>query len=126
MFRSYRYHPHYSQNVRGGFRSLTYSHSIDPNKPICMNDIDGVCTDPKCKKGQHWNKMGLSDDMILVQLGTKNPGQTEDERKKWTEGLKEVVKVLRQRGVNDPELVAKEIANYRRRFLGDETRVLNL
>lgn len=68
----------------------------------------------------------VADDLILVQLGTKNPGQTEDERKKWTEGLKEVVKVLRQRGVNDPELVAKEIANYRRQFLGDETRVLNL
>lgn len=64
--------------------------------------------------------------MILVQLGTTNPGRTDEERSQWAEGLKGILKELRQKNVKDPNVVAIEIANYRRRFLKDPTKVLNI
>ena len=64
--------------------------------------------------------------MILVQLGTTNPGRTEMERHQWTEGLRAVLKELRLKGVKDPDVVATEIASYRRRFLKDDSKILNL
>jgi hypothetical protein len=62
-----------------------------------------------------------------VQLGTANPGKTPAERQKWNDGLKLVLKELRQEKIkNDPGRVAMEIAKYRRRFFDDDTRVVNL
>ncbi|OCK79457.1 hypothetical protein K432DRAFT_299828, partial [Lepidopterella palustris CBS 459.81] len=112
--------------VSGGFRSITYSHQIDPNKPICQIEAAGdPCNDDQCDN-QHFRGMGLSGDMILVQLGTANPGRTEEEKQQWTEGLKLVLRQLRQKDTKDPDVVATEIANFRRQFLKDPTRVLNL
>ena len=59
-------------------------------------------------------------------MGTMNPGRTEKARKEWTDGLKLVIKSLREKGAQDPEIVAKEIADYRRRFLGDPSIILNI
>ena len=62
-----------------------------------------------------------------MQLGTANPGKSAVERQKWNDGLKLVLKELRQEKIkNDPERVALEIAKYRRRFFNDDTKVVNL
>lgn len=67
-----------------------------------------------------------TDDVVLLQMGTMNPGRTDEEKKEWTNGLRLVIKSLREKGAQDAEAVAKEIADYRRRFLGDPAMVLNI
>jgi len=37
-----------------------------------------------------------------------------------------VLKELRQKNIKDPNGIAAEIARYRRQFLNDDTRVVNL
>lgn len=61
MFKAYRFHPEYSQKVTRGFRSLTYSHKIDPKgNPFCETELSqGVCNDPTCEF-QHFGKVGLT------------------------------------------------------------------
>ena len=61
-----------------------------------------------------------------MQLGTNNPGRTDEEKRQWVEGLRLVLKGLRQKGTRDLDVVAEEIAKYRRQFLKDPSRVLNL
>jgi hypothetical protein len=60
MFKSYRYHSQYSQDVAGGFLSMTYSHQIDPTNPLCrFESVGGTCNDPHCD-GQHFQSMGIT------------------------------------------------------------------
>ncbi|KAF2748089.1 hypothetical protein M011DRAFT_485968 [Sporormia fimetaria CBS 119925] len=127
MFKSYRYHPRYLEEVPGGFLSLTYSHQIDPDKPLCrFETIGGTCNDPQCES-QHYRDMKITGDKLLVQLGTANPGKTPEEKQRWNDGLRKVLQELRQKNIkDDPNAVAIEIATFRRRFLNDETRVVNL
>ncbi|PVH92203.1 hypothetical protein DM02DRAFT_663169 [Periconia macrospinosa] len=125
-FKSYRYHPGYAENVPGGYLSLTYSHQIDPNVPVCPTEAIGAnCTDPACQN-QHFRQMNISGEKLLVQLGTANPGKTNIERQQWNEGLRNVLKDLRIQNSKDPNVIAMEIAKYRRQFLNDDTRVVNL
>ena len=50
--------------VPGGFRSLTYSHKIDPHIPICQYEAaGGRCNDASCDS-QHFRNMGLSGASI--------------------------------------------------------------
>ncbi|KAJ4336061.1 hypothetical protein N0V87_005641 [Didymella glomerata] len=65
-------------------------------------------------------------EKLLVQLGTANPGKTQDEKQQWNDGLRSVLKDLRQKNIKDPNGIAREIAKYRRQFLNDDTRVVNL
>ena len=59
-FKSYRYHPQFAENVEGGFRSLTYSHKIDPEKMLCPFEVgNGICNDRGCKF-QHYKDMRLT------------------------------------------------------------------
>jgi len=59
-FKGYRYHPDYPHEVEGGYRSLTYSHQIDPNKELCRYEVaSGVCNDSSCDY-QHFRDMGVS------------------------------------------------------------------
>ncbi|KAK7537081.1 uncharacterized protein J3D65DRAFT_696181 [Phyllosticta citribraziliensis] len=126
MFKAYRYHPSYTESVSGGFKSLTYSHEIDPMKPICpFEAAGGICNDPECD-GQHFRGMGISEDKILLQLGIVNPGRTQEDQDLWRVGLRQILKSLREQGVKSGEAVAKAIADYRREFLKDPSRVLNL
>ncbi|KAF2264228.1 hypothetical protein CC78DRAFT_533449 [Lojkania enalia] len=126
MFKSYRYHPHYSQDVAGGYLSMTYSHQIDPEKPLCRFESDGgICNDDQCE-GQHFREMVISGEKILVQLGTANPGKTNEDKQRWNDGLRLVLKDLRQKSIKDPNGIAEEIAKYRRQFLNDDSRVVNL
>ncbi|KAF9696436.1 hypothetical protein EKO04_005730 [Ascochyta lentis] len=126
MFKSYRYHPNFSQDVDGGFLSMTFSHQIDPEKLLCpFESAGGSCNDPECPN-QHFRGMGINGEKLLVQLGTANPGKTQDERQQWNNGLRSVLQDLRQKNIKDPNGIARAIAKYRRQFLKDETRVVNL
>lgn len=68
----------------------------------------------------------LLGEKLLVQLGTANPGKTQEEKQQWNDGLRSVLKDLRQKNIKDPNGIAREIAKYRRQFLNDDTRVVNL
>lgn len=60
LFKKYRFHPDYLQNVRGGFHSLTYSHNINSDNPVCRFELaGGICRDQSCDS-QHWRDMALS------------------------------------------------------------------
>lgn len=65
-------------------------------------------------------------EKLLVQLGTENPGKTDEEKQKWNVGLKELIKDLRNQRVSDSDIVAARIAEYRRKFRGDDFVILNL
>lgn len=126
MFKSYRYHPSFSKDVPGGFLSMTYSHQIDPDKPLCQCEAEGgTCNDPTCTN-QHFRAMKISGEKLLVQLGTANPGKTPDEKQLWNDGLRGVLRELRHKGTKDTIGIAVEIAKYRRQFLNDDTRVVSL
>ncbi|PLB45882.1 hypothetical protein P170DRAFT_254313 [Aspergillus steynii IBT 23096] len=59
-FNAYRYHPNYSGDTTQGYRSLTYSHNIDPMKYLCpFEAAGGVCNDRSCEF-QHFRDMTLS------------------------------------------------------------------
>lgn len=68
----------------------------------------------------------LTDDKILIQMGSAREGQTEEEKETYLAGLKEIINDLRRDKVKDFNTVASEIAAYRRRFLQDPSRVLSL
>ena len=67
-----------------------------------------------------------TEDKVLVQLGIVNPGRTPEEQEKWRVDLKQVLKGLREQNVRDAESVAAAITKYRREFLQDPSRVLNI
>jgi hypothetical protein len=151
MFKSYRYHPNFAQEVPGGFLSPTFSHQIDAEKPFCPYETTGgVCTIADCPN-QHFQGIGITgalrDDSIwclfgpplyadwlsfptgealLVQLGTANPGKTPADRQQWNDGLRRVLQELRKKSIKDPNGIAAEIAKFRRQFLNDDSRVVNL
>ncbi|RJE18515.1 hypothetical protein PHISCL_09147 [Aspergillus sclerotialis] len=59
-FKAYRYHPQYADEVSDGYRSLTYSHNIDPMRYLCpFEAAGGVCNDRSCEF-QHFRDMSLS------------------------------------------------------------------
>ncbi|MCJ1385177.1 hypothetical protein MMC17_008298 [Xylographa soralifera] len=126
IFTSYRYHPKYVLEVDGGFRSLTYSHKIDPKEPLCRWELaGGTCNDDSCKY-QHFRSMSLTDDMILVQLGSIHEGSSLEEKNAYVSGLKQIIHDMRSRRVTDFNTVAQEITAYRASFLGDSSRILTL
>ncbi|KAE8378602.1 hypothetical protein BDV26DRAFT_281001 [Aspergillus bertholletiae] len=125
-FKAFRYHPKYADEVTGGYRSLTYSHDIDPMVYLCPFEGAGsACNDRSCEF-QHFRDMTLSDDKILVQMGSLREGKTPEEKDNYIAGLKNIINDMRRDKVKDFNTVATEIAAYRRRFLQDPSRVLPL
>ena len=61
-------------------------------------------------------------------MGTKNvPAHNAEEQKRWNEGLVAVVKQLKATNLGkDAGAIAARIAEFRREFVGDPSRVLNL
>lgn len=68
----------------------------------------------------------LTDDKILIQMGSVREGQTDEEKTTYLAGLKEIINEMRRDKVKEFSTVASEIAAYRRRFLQDPSRVLSL
>ncbi|EGC47234.1 conserved hypothetical protein [Histoplasma capsulatum var. duboisii H88] len=126
LFKAYRYHPCFTKDISGGYRSLTYSHKIDPYNYICLYEAaGGFCNDHSCEY-QHFRDMILSDDKILREMGSLREGKTLEEQEEYLAGLKQTINDMRRDNVKDLNTVATEIAGYRRRFLHDPSRVLAL
>ena len=51
-------------------------------------------------------------------------GRTEEERQEYVSGLKRAINEMQKKNMNDVDSVAAEIVAYRRRFLGDSSRVV--
>ena len=68
----------------------------------------------------------LTDDKILVQMGSLREDKTPEEKDQYITGLKQIINEMRRDKVKDFNTVATEIAAYRRRFLQDTSRVLPL
>lgn len=65
-FRAYRLHPEYSNNVRDGFRSITYSNRILPNEMFCPTELMGkACEDSTCDF-QHFRDVKIPGAWIGV------------------------------------------------------------
>lgn len=143
-FKSFRYHPNFLEFCPGGYKSLTFSNRIDSSKPLCRWEFSGgICSDTSCL-GQHQRQLevpggslpqliqGLvsnirtTDDEILVELASVVEGSNEEERNNYNRGLRQAIAAMREQGIKDFQTVVAGIASYRRRFLGDETRVLRL
>lgn len=61
----FRFNAQFSDLVKEGYRSLTYSHQIDKDVPLCPTELSGLqCTDGDCEE-QHFRRIALS--------GTSNP-----------------------------------------------------
>jgi hypothetical protein len=74
MFKAYRYHSNFRNDVPGGFKSLTYSNTIDPGLPLCPVEMAGdSCEDPDCI-GQHMRNMGLAGTSVVL---SSSPPQIE-------------------------------------------------
>ncbi|KAL3471018.1 hypothetical protein BJX99DRAFT_238362 [Aspergillus californicus] len=72
-FKAYRYHPNYTDTVSDGYRSLTYSHNIDPMKYLCPFEASGgVCNDRSCEF-QHYRDMALSGASTFEQKSAQLP-----------------------------------------------------
>ena len=55
------------------------------------------------------------------------PADTAEDDQKWKDGLTEVIKQLRTTDLGtDVRMIAERIAEYRRDFIGDPSRVLRL
>ncbi|KAK1655891.1 hypothetical protein BDP81DRAFT_306201 [Colletotrichum phormii] len=124
-FRAYRYHPKFAETVPGGLRSLTYSNRIDPNLPICPDQL----ASRECPRGadciyQHFESMKLPDDQILLQLG----GTTLEgpEKTQFNDGLRKLLQEMRSQNIKDFPSIAKGIVEYHNRFTGDPSKILPL
>ena len=118
-FKSYRFHPEYSDTVKSGYRSLTYSNNIDPSRPLCPAELSGqVCTDQHCEE-QHFSQLGLPDDKILVQMSSAGDIKDKATRDDFHAGLKQVIADLRAGEVKDFEKVADALSKYRRTFFAE-------
>jgi hypothetical protein len=69
-----------------------------------------------------------TDNDLLRILGTERmPANDPATEKKWRDGLTAVIKDLRKTPqMQDVGAIAKRIAQYRREFIGDPTRILLL
>ncbi|KAH9809838.1 putative zinc-finger domain [Teratosphaeria destructans] len=126
LFHDYRFHPGYLAQVKGGFRSLTYSNRISWDNYFCTSELEGKqCTNRFCSF-QHYASMVPTDSRILQELGTyRSPTGNLEEEKRWKEGLTAIIKQLRNTDDGrDVEKIAAHIAAFRRSFVGDPSKVL--
>ncbi|KAK1067326.1 hypothetical protein LTR74_006530 [Friedmanniomyces endolithicus] len=127
-FHDYRFHPNYLDTVAGGYKSLTYSHNIDPHTPWCPHEASGgQCNDKACGN-QHFRGMGVTDNELLKALiADRTPTTTTEAKARWKAGLTAVFQELRSKGLNkDAKVIAARIVAFRREFVGGGGRVLDL
>ncbi|EFX01889.1 hypothetical protein CMQ_4960 [Grosmannia clavigera kw1407] len=124
-FRSYRFHPQYKSDVKGGLKSLTYSGRIDPDVELCPYELSGqaCAAAPDCQY-QHLSSIVPKDDQILVELG-RSDDFTGEQKAKFVTGLRDVLKRFRDAKVRDFDTIAYEIIGFRRQFLGDDSKVVS-
>ncbi|KFY60236.1 hypothetical protein V497_03766 [Pseudogymnoascus sp. VKM F-4516 (FW-969)] len=111
-FKAYRFHPEFTKQVPGGYKSLTYSNNIDDSKELCRFELaGGVCNDVSCEF-QHFRDIVLPDELILVSLGDSS-GYKEEDRTRFIKGLKEVLQDLRISKIRDFQVIATKICIFR-------------
>jgi len=72
-FHAYRFHPDFTKEVPGGYKSVTYSHNIDASKELCRFELaGGVCNDKSCEF-QHFRDIGLPGAWVGVSRPTIPP-----------------------------------------------------
>jgi hypothetical protein len=59
---------------------------------------------------------------MLLDIGLHAP--TKDRSQEWADGLKDVIRDCRTKGLCDAPSVAKAVVEYRRQFLGDDSNIL--
>jgi hypothetical protein len=60
-------------------------------------------------------------------MGTKNtPTRTKEEAERWNTGLQALIRTMKAADIRDAATIAARIAEYRRQFLGDPSRVITL
>lgn len=69
-----------------------------------------------------------TDNAILVQLGSHsaNPGQTDEEREQYSNGLMRLIRRLKTDDITDIEEIANRITQYRREFIGDVSKIFSI
>ncbi|OBT77637.1 hypothetical protein VF21_03710 [Pseudogymnoascus sp. 05NY08] len=134
-FKAYRFHPEFTKQVPGGYKSLTYSNNIDDSKELCRFELaGGVCNDVSCEF-QHFRDIVLpgawvdvstvQDELILVSLGDSS-GYKEEDKTRFIKGLKEVLQNLRMSKIRDFEVIAAKICTFRQSMFEDSSKVLLL
>ncbi|ROW16477.1 hypothetical protein VPNG_02704 [Cytospora leucostoma] len=125
-FHAYRFHPAYNHNVAGGLKSLTYSNRIDPKREVCPDELDGQdCPRGSACQFQHFQNMTAPDNLIILELGSSDD-LIGDQKKNFNNALRELVSSFQKSKVRDFKTIAEGIVEFRRRFLGDPTRILHL
>ncbi|KAK4189769.1 protein red1 [Podospora australis] len=124
IFRAYRFHPDFKKSVAGGLKSLTYSNKIDPLKVFCPYELDNQQCPENCEF-QHFSSITIPDDHILVQLG-KADDFSNEQRPRFIQGLRELLASFRTHKGRDFDSISRGIIEYRSRFLGDKSKILNL
>ncbi|ELR04898.1 hypothetical protein GMDG_00157 [Pseudogymnoascus destructans 20631-21] len=124
-FKAYRFHPEFTKQVPGGYKSLTYSNNIDDRKELCRFELaGGICNDVSCEF-QHFRDIVLPDELILVSLGDSS-GYKEEDKTRFIKGLKEVLQDLRISKIRDFQVIAAKICTFRRNMFEDSSKVLLL
>lgn len=66
-----------------------------------------------------------ADDAVLTALGSPEEFSAE-QRDRFCQGLRGVLTDLRARKIKDFDVIAAEIVAHRSKFLGDNSKILNL
>ena len=131
MLWSFRFHPHYLSFVPTlGFRSLTYSNGLDPQKILCSYELSGgICNDSHCHC-QHFKSIVLSGspfplfdiiiantskdtdiikDLTSAMLGEVPSSQQDETRSE----LRRLLKEVGDRSANDFQSLALTVVHLR-------------
>ena len=66
----------------------------------------------------------MTDNNLLLQLGSVHEGTTQQEKEAYINGLKQMIAGMRDKNLRNVSQIASEISGYRSRFLADPTRIL--
>ncbi|KAF9150951.1 Zinc finger C3H1 domain-containing protein [Linnemannia schmuckeri] len=109
MFRSFRFSPRYKSVVHGGYRSLTYSHKIDPMKRMCLYELSGgSCNDDNCKS-QHIRDCGLTDEELVIDMARYSEGKSPETRKVFADMKSAKLAHLRASRIHNADILVDAI-----------------
>ncbi|SPN99826.1 uncharacterized protein DNG_02678 [Cephalotrichum gorgonifer] len=121
-FRSYRFHPRFHKDVKGGLRSPTYSNNINPKVPFCLGFLLGACAKGASCKYQHVDAVNIPDSQILLQLGNSERLERES-HDEFVTGLRSLLSEFKSRQCKDFDAITQAIIEYRAANLDFEARV---
>ncbi|KAL8763737.1 MAG: hypothetical protein Q9184_000529 [Pyrenodesmia sp. 2 TL-2023] len=110
---------------------ITSPDQLSVKQEQIANDVveAGLCTSqemPRCLPDRGGHFTPYENDLILVQMGAVPEGLSAERKDAFVVGLRQIIQEIRGRKVKDFRTVASEIAAYRARFLGDNSKILPL